>query len=40
MQIGATQHPGRLPDNKESFDIGVDLPVTHPTVKAGVMISC
>ena len=32
--IGATRHPGRAPDLKESYDVGVDLPLDHPTVAA------
>jgi hypothetical protein len=32
--VGSTQHPGRAPDRKESYDIGVDLPLDHPTVAA------
>lgn len=33
---GRDQAPGRLPDYKESFDVGVDLPLSNPAVAAGV----
>eukprot|EP00930_Biecheleria_cincta_P086378 TRINITY_DN7567_c1_g1_i1.p1 TRINITY_DN7567_c1_g1~~TRINITY_DN7567_c1_g1_i1.p1 ORF type:complete len:731 (-),score=102.31 TRINITY_DN7567_c1_g1_i1:284-2281(-) len=32
---GCDQAPGRLPDCKESFDMGVDVPLSHPAVLAG-----
>ena len=30
LPIGTTQFPGRSPDLKDSFDIGVDLPLDDP----------
>lgn len=35
MPIGVTQHPGRKPDRKESYELGLDLPLTDPDVVAG-----
>jgi len=32
LPIGTTQFPGRSPDLKDSFDIGVDLPLDDPDV--------
>lgn len=34
MPQGINQHPGFAPDLKESYEIGVDLPVTDPDVAA------
>lgn len=36
MPYGITQHPGHKPDLKESYELGVDLPLTDPDVQAGL----
>jgi isopenicillin N synthase-like dioxygenase len=36
MPYGVTQHPGHQPDLKESYEVGMDLPVTDPDVQAGL----
>ena len=36
LPIGTTHYPGRAPDLKDSFDIGIDLPIDHPSVQAGL----
>lgn len=36
MRQGINQHPGYAADLKESYEIGVDLPETHPSVAAGL----
>lgn len=35
MPMGVTQHPGHKPDLKESYELGVDLPLSDPDVQAG-----
>lgn len=36
LPVGTTQFPGRGPDLKDSYDIGIDLPLEHPLVRAGL----
>ena len=36
MRQGINQHPGFAADLKESYEIGVDLPESHPSVAAGL----
>ena len=36
LPLGTTKYPGKAADLKDSFDIGIDLPLTHPDVKAGL----
>jgi isopenicillin N synthase-like dioxygenase len=36
MPYGVTQHPGFKPDLKESYELGLDLPLTDPDVAAGL----
>ena len=36
MPYGVTQHPGHKPDLKESYEVGVDLPLDDPDVVAGL----
>ena len=33
LPLGTTKYPGKPADLKDSFDIGVDLPLTHPMLK-------
>ncbi|MGN8084185.1 isopenicillin N synthase family dioxygenase [Variovorax sp. 22077] len=35
MPIGVTQHPGHKPDLKESYELGLDLPLSDPDVASG-----
>ena len=34
LPVGTTRYPGRQPDLKDSFDLGIDLPVDDPHVAA------
>ena len=36
MPYGVTQHPGNKPDLKESYELGLDLPLNDPDVMAGL----
>ncbi|MBL0422654.1 isopenicillin N synthase family oxygenase [Ramlibacter sp. AW1] len=36
MPYGVTQHPGFKPDLKESYEVGMDLPLTDPDVQSGL----
>ena len=36
LPVGTTQFPGRGPDLKDSFDVGIDLPLHHPDVVSGL----
>lgn len=36
LPVGTTRYPGRSPDLKDSFDVGVDLPLEDPDVIAGL----
>tara|TARA_Y100001001_G_C7953231_1_gene289799 strand:+ start:108 stop:1091 length:984 start_codon:yes stop_codon:yes gene_type:complete len=36
LPLGTTQYPGQGPDLKDSFDVGIDLPLNDPDVIAGL----
>ena len=36
LPFGTTQYPGQGPDLKDTFDVGIDLPLDDPQVKAGL----
>ena len=36
LPMGTTRYPGRGPDLKDSYDVGVDLPLDDPDVVAGL----
>ena len=36
LPVGTTRYPGEAADLKDSFDIGVELPLSHPDVIAGL----
>ena len=36
LPFGTTQYPGQGPDLKDTFDVGIDLPLYDPQVKAGL----
>ena len=36
LPLGTTRYPGRAADLKDSFDLGVDLPLDHPDVVEGL----
>lgn len=36
LPVGTTKYPGKPADLKDSFDVGVDLPLEHPDVVAGL----
>ena len=36
LPLGTTKYPGKAADLKDSFDIGVDLPLDHADVQAGL----
>jgi isopenicillin N synthase-like dioxygenase len=36
LPLGTTRYPGKAADLKDSFDVGVDLPLDHPDVVAGL----
>jgi len=36
LPMGTTRYPGKAADLKDSFDIGVELPLSHPDVIAGL----
>ncbi len=36
LPLGTTRYPGKAADLKDSFDLGVDLPLNHPDVVGGL----
>ena len=36
LPIGTTRYPGKAADLKDSFDIGIELPLSHPDAVAGL----
>jgi len=36
LPLGTTRYPGKAADLKDSFDLGVDLPLDHPDVAGGL----
>ena len=38
LPIGTTRYPGKAADLKDSFDVGIELPLSHPDVVAGLSL--
>ena len=36
LPVGTTRYPGKAADLKDSFDVGIELPLSHPDVVAGL----